>query len=277
MNKNLVSYQTVQSNQVYLNSALATIYNNGTLKSSVKFQLNDVVSLDKNALELRISLVNAQFPYSFYQINATNNKINIYYLGATTSYYFPYGNYNINTFINQWYTTIGLGFTITYSTVTNKFTFNNTNVFHFSDDVNSLFPVIGFVKGQYYINIGGGVVAPYCFNFNGLTSLKISSNFNVKNIDSYNAGQSPILACVPVNCFPSGIILYNNITNFKSITTPDSLTTISLEITDDLENHIDFNNQDWTIALQLDIMKEVVADTSTMEDIYEFEHEQLNY
>jgi hypothetical protein len=276
-NQNLVSYQTIQSNQIFLNSALANTYSNGSFKSFVKFNLNDVVSLDKNALELRISLVNAQFPYSFYQINSTNNKINIYYLGTTISYYFPYGNYNVNSFINQWYTTIGSSYTITYSTITNKFIFTNPYVFHFSDDVNSLFSVMGFQKGQYYISTGS-LAAPYCFNFNGLTRLNIiSSNFSVKNIDCYNEGQSSVIASCPINCFPGGIILYNNVTNFKSMTTPSSLNTISLEIVDDNENYIDFNNQDWTLTFQLDIVKEVVFDTSTVQDIYQMETEELNY
>ena len=271
-----ITYQTIDSKQIYVNSSQANIFDNGTKKSEVVFNLNDVISnVEKNALEVRLSLVNAQIPYSFYQINSTNNKINIYYLGTWTSYYFPAGNYNVQTFITQWYSTIGSSYTITYSTVTNKFTFTNAYVFYFSDDVNSLFPVIGFQKGQLYIS-SGSLTSPYCYNFNGLTRLNIvSTNFSVKNIDSLNEGQSSIIASCPVNCNFGGIILYNNFTNFKSIINPSSLNTLGIEILDDYENFIDFNNVDWTLTFQVDIVKEIVFDTATFQEIYAREDLEL--
>ena len=75
----LISYQTIYTTQIFLNSGQATQYNNSTQKSFLTFSLKDVISLDKNNLEVRISLVNAQLPYSFYQINSTNNKFYLYY------------------------------------------------------------------------------------------------------------------------------------------------------------------------------------------------------
>lgn len=270
----MINYQTIRSNQIFLNSAQANSYTNGTKKSWVTFNLNDVVDLDKSAIEIKISLVSAQLPYSFYQINATNNKINVYFGGTTVSYYFPYGNYSVNSFISQWATTIGASYTITFNSITNKFTFNNPYVFYLSDDTNSLFPVIGLKKGTLYINNGTGITSDFCCNFNGITRLNIiSSNFSVNNIDSLNQGQGAILASIPINCYQGGMILYNNYTNFKSTVTASGLNTFGIEIVDDFENYIDFNNQDWTMTFQLDVIKDVIKDMSTIPDIYKKEEE----
>ena len=70
---------------------------------------------------MKISVVNAQIPISWYLITSNNNKINITVAGVKTSYYFKIGNYNISTFITEWANSIGVNWTLTYSNITNKF------------------------------------------------------------------------------------------------------------------------------------------------------------
>ena len=272
MSENLISYQTIYSNQIYLNSLQATTFLNGSKKSNLKFELKDVVTLDKNCIEVRLSLVSAQIPYSFYQINSTNNKIILYYLGTTTPYYIPYGNYNVNTFITQWNITLNNIITLTYSTITNTFTFSSTtaNIFQLTDDVNSLFPVIGLAKGIFYLSTGSPFTAPYCYNFNGLTRINVlTTNVATRNIDSFNNAQCSAIASIPINCYPSGIILYNNFTNFKSVVAPSEMVSFGIELCDDNEKYIDFNNVDWTMTFQVDIVKEIILNKDSYEDFYE--------
>ena len=73
--KNIISYQTIYSQQIYLNSSTSMLMN-GTLKSFVHFFIQDALN-DKrnNTIEQRVSLVNAQIPCSFYQINNNNWRI----------------------------------------------------------------------------------------------------------------------------------------------------------------------------------------------------------
>jgi hypothetical protein len=267
----LISYQTIYTTQIFLNSSQATQYNNSSQKSFLTFSLKDVISLDKNNLEVRISLVNAQLPYSFYQINSTNNKFYLYYNGTTETIYFPYGNYNVNTFMAQWNYTVSPTLNLSYSTVTNKFTFTSTIglTFNIWDDINSIFPIIGLVKGTYYITNSSTFTAPFCFNFNGLPRINIlSTNLNLHNVDSFNGGQNSVIASVPINCYPGGIILYNNYTNTKNIVNQEELQNFGIEIRDDFENLIDFNNQDWTMTFQIDTVKEVIIDKMRFEDYY---------
>ena len=64
-----INYQSIQSSQIYINSNTADIYLNNTMKSNVVFFFKQPVQLNKNALEMRVSLVNSQIPMSFYNIN----------------------------------------------------------------------------------------------------------------------------------------------------------------------------------------------------------------
>jgi hypothetical protein len=38
---------------------------------------------------------------------------------------------------------------------------------------------------------------------------------------------------------------------------------------DDNRNYIDFNNIDWTITLQVDILSEIIKNIDNLEDLYE--------
>ena len=97
-NNNLISYQSIYSNQIYLNSGLGDIYLNGSKKSNIAFFFKDVLKNKNNTIETRLSVVNAEFPISWYLINESNNNIII----NNISYLFPVGNYNVNTFMVKW-------------------------------------------------------------------------------------------------------------------------------------------------------------------------------
>ena len=107
--KKSFNFQSETSTQIYLNSATADIYLNSSLKSNVVFVFRNPIVIHKNAIEMKVSVVNAQIPVSWYLINNTNNKFSITIAGVTTTYYFKNGNYNINTFISEWTNTVGIG------------------------------------------------------------------------------------------------------------------------------------------------------------------------
>ena len=269
-----VSYQTIYQHQIYLNSNLADIKLNGTYKSNVAFFFKDVLKLKKNTIEMRVSVVNAEFPVSWYLINEYNNNISITIGGNTINYTFPVGNYNVNTFIDKWVSYFGANWALTYNKYTNIFQWSyNGGTFIFSDNngMNSLFSVIGFDKGNSYTSSGNALTAIYPFNFYNITRLNIkSSTFNLKNVDSNNRGQTRTICSVPVNANQfGGMVYYNNFSHYKSIFKNDHLQNITIiEIQDDFKNYIDFNNLDWTITLQIDLVNEVIEDLDTLEDIY---------
>ena len=266
-NKNSVSYQTIYSQQIYLNSSTSMLMN-GSLKSYVHFFIQDAMNDKKhNTVEQRVSLVNAQIPCSFYQINNNNNQIII----NGVLYTFPNGNYNVNNFITTWYSIIGAGWLLTFSSMTNTLIFTFTSVFTFTDTKSSIFPVIGFTTGNSYSCTGSILNAPYPVNFSGLPRILISSpTFNLNSrCANAEATMSSIIGAVPINTLSNGIIYYTNYTNYKSIFSSYELSFITIMLQDDNDNMLDMNNIDWAITLQLDTVVEVVKSLDNLHDIYE--------
>lgn len=276
--KNNIQFQTMNSYQIYLNSANADIYLNQTLKSNVAFFFQDSLKVEKNAIETRLSVVDAQIPYSWYLINNHNNKFYLTINDVQTLITFPIGNYNVNTFINQWYISVGNNtiWNITFNSITNKFTFTNlqSQSFSFSDlglESNSIFPIIGFLKSSINSSNSSILTSTYFVNFFGITKVNLkTSTFNLKNIDSKNKGKSRTISSIPVNTISNGIIYYMNTTQYKSSFRNNELSSITIEFQDDFKNYIDFNNCDWTVTLQIDVICEVVDNLDTLEDVYNY-------
>ena len=59
------------------------------------------------------------------------------------------------------------------------------------------------------------------------------------------------LKSIPVNVPPFGLILYNNNENIEILVKNSQIYNLNIEIYDDDNNLINFNNQDWSITLEL--------------------------
>jgi len=267
-----ITVQRQITNQIYLNSSQADIYKNGTMKSNVKFFINNLINVHKNSIDSKISVANAQFPNSFYLINSTNNQMGIYKNGVYNIYTFQVGNYNVQTFISMFATTVGNNFTITYSNYTNKINFSHStyNFLIYDTNLNSIFPILGFKSGVTYQSSDFNLTTPYMMNFNGIPTINIQcGNVKTHNYDSYEKGENRLIASIPVTCNFGSVIFYNNITNFKSSYIFNNLNEIHIELFDSWGNYIDFNNMDWSMCLQIDTIIENIESVNTFDNIYE--------
>jgi hypothetical protein len=269
-----ITYQTNHTCQIFLNSSSANVYANGSMKSNCVFYFRNVLPPFKNSIKLRISIVKAQIPNSFYIINNTNNQIIV----NGTTYTFPVGNYTITQFISQWATTVGSTWSLVFSSITNKLTFSNQgNTFTFTDNSQSIFQLLGFVKGTSYGSVGGYLTSTYSVDFSGIRNVIVFCNsVNVNNFYCSDQGCSNILGTIPNNYQPSSIIQYVNFTNFKNIFHASELSSLVIELLDDNLNPIDFNNVDWAITLQIDNICEVVKDFADLHDVYKKEVDNFN-
>ena len=266
---------TNASTQIYLNSSNADMYLNGTMKSNLTFFFEDPLTFDNHTMTKKFSIVNAQFPVSYYLINSSNNQIVISIQGATGIIYtFPVGNYNVNQFIAQWYITVGSAWTLTYSSITNKITFAYPYSFTFSFyNIKSLMSVLGFnIPTQMYSSSNGKITSPYAVNFGGILKLDVkTSSFNLTNMDSYQKGRTNTIASIPVNSAQNGYVMYNNFTNYNSMFRNTAISDLNIMIQDEFNNFIDFNNIDWSITVQIDVMTRILDANESLQDIY------LNY
>jgi len=254
----------VETKIVALTSQSASIKYNGDLQSNVYYNLGAIYNNDDNIIHTQVQLLNAQIPYSFYVINYTNNVFK-YQLGTGTIYttQIPVGNYTGNSLITALKTALAFNsitLAITLSSITGKLTFvHDTTDFAFYNLANSILPTLGFDS---YINpssdFSNRLVCPYPLNLLGIKTLQIrSSNLIMSNISSVQGGQTTLLATIPVECTPFGMITYSDKGNNLMTIHNDSLDDIQIEIIDgENGNFINFNNQDWCITLAFHITRE---------------------
>ena len=163
---------------------------------------------EKNIVNVLFSVDHCEVCNSYYLINDTNNKIVI----NSITYNIVFGNYNVNNFITALLSVIPSGFTITYSSITNKLTFNYTS--NFTINVSSDLCTVNDIIGLGNINItsiGNSLVLPYVVNFLPLARINFRSNFFKFNNFSTTDNTTDIFLSLQNSAPPIGVIYYINI------------------------------------------------------------------
>lgn len=244
----------IDSHKFYLTPAGATIKRNGFFNSNLEFNIPNLYQNGKKVLYSTIRCLHAEIPYSFYVVNEYNNLLSL----STGNIAIPFGNYNANSFMKYLATVLPTGMTLDFDTTNGKFTLLYNQPF--SINASSTCGILmGFEKGKVYSSDGNKIIMPYLANFMG------SKNIYVKIpnliLDNYNAATKDraTLLNIPVNVSPFGIVMYENSSGsasiIKSIQIPD---TLILQLSDDENNLIDFNNTEFSVTLQIDFYLELV-------------------
>ncbi len=265
-NSSLERYIKKESFMIVLDSRNAETYLNGTKHSNVMFDIKYPIQIPKDAIYATCVVNTFTCPVSFYQINSTNNNLRIFSNNYVASYYFPDGNYNANTFMTAFRNLLPAGFTITYDSVINKFSIGYTT--EFSIYPCSILSVIGGVfdnSTTYTSNITNTVYLPFPCNFAGLNSFNIRcSSMRTNNLDSFDVcSTSDIIASIPVNAMPNGVIFYEKRNDFEFEFKESIISELQIELMDDQENYLDLNNQHWNLVLQINYVREVEKDIKT--------------
>jgi hypothetical protein len=232
-----------------LDSRNATTYYNDSWNSSVKFEFEEPIRLAKNFITMTCSVFTFTCPNSIYNINETNSYLSLTVNGITTNYTITYGNYNANTFMTQLISQIGSNFSITFNTLNNIFTLSHT-IYNFTiNSTSTIYNIMGFNLNTTYNSVSKSLVMPYTCNFNGVQSINIFfDNLNTKNIDSFNKSSSSIIQSIPVDGTLQQITFLKT-QDFHFKISQEEIDFIKIDIKDDLENSINFNNQHWNLSL----------------------------
>lgn len=252
----------VETKIVALTSQSATINYNDSFLSNVFYGLGSIFNNDANIVHKQVQLLNAQIPYSFYVINYTNNQFK-YQLGTGTIFTssIPVGNYNGNSLITALkaaLTANSITLTISLSSINGKVTFTHASSnFTFYSVTHSILETLGFEANTDYTSSSFTLTTPYPLNLLGIKTLQIrSTNLIMSNISSVQGGQTTLLATIPVDCTPFGMINYADKGNNLMTIHNDSLDDLQIEIIDGENGEfINFNNQDWCITLAFHITR----------------------
>ena len=272
---------------ITLNSAYGT-KQNGTLSSLLLFNFQGLLKEEHNIIRSYISVVNAQFPASFYTINNVNNSFVLVFpelidtnidpfpingsggvIPTFTSQYtisIPNGNYNatslMNALINAFDELPIAGFTmaITINKLTGRLTFKSLYgpEFAFQSSSTDMTTILGIVGWENQISVDGSYTAAYPLNLLGIKVISIKSSIlAISAYTSETLGFSNTLATIPVDVPSFNMVSYvSNNDLDKHILRTKFIDAIDISIMDEDENLIDFNNINWTLTLSLSIERE---------------------
>ncbi len=224
---------------------------NGSFKSKINVTLPDLTFHLDNIQNAYLSINHCEVPNSFYVVNYTNDVIVI----NSIAYALPRGNYNVNTFIAQLLLLIPASFSITYSSITTKFTFTNS-VADFTINGSSSLSTINSVIGLGTTDITSTALSltlPFVVNFLPLQRINLRSNFLKFNNYNSTDNSSDVFLSLQNNSPQNAVIYYTNQTNTKTLIEDRSITTFDITVTDDFNRLINFNNIDWYLTFQIDI------------------------
>lgn len=245
------------SRLINIDSDNADIYNNSNFHSDMVFFFKGLLTEDDDSLYSQISIQSAQFPVSFYVVNYSNNTLRYqYHNSPITTISFDVGNYNANSFIAQFHSKVVNQVFLTFDKLTGKYQINSNQDFTFYQQGSTCFRLLGLdLESDYVVTTAPhNQLAPFPCNFAGITRLKIVS----EKLATYSRDSSTItnvLATIPVNAPPFGILLYQNTSNFKAMLRERVIDDFDVRIYDDFNNLINFNGIEFGITLQLDIIR----------------------
>ena len=242
----------MESIQIHLNSENADIIQNYNTDASFFLPNLNINSQH----EIYLSVQNATIPYSFYQINSTNNFIKYTINGFSDIYnlYIPYGNYNINeiiSFLNSNMT----GFISSYNVKQNNITITNSNNYNWQFMSASTCSCLGFSYPSYSLNYS---ITSSCVNLNPISYINILSNYKTKSFIKKVGISNPdfnLLCSFPIEVNRNSLIIYNNKNNFKTNTYTNNLNQLQIKITDNNGNLLNLNGLNWELTIQFDIIK----------------------
>ena len=243
--------------EIYLNSATAQQQLNGNNADCV-FHL-PVIGIDMKTEKVFVSVKSAVIPYSFYNVNDNNNKLNMVIDEIVYNFVIPVGNYNVNTLSAEIILLINQNMTINYSAKLNKYIFSNSHNFTFLAS-STCFEILGFKNNNDYTSALNGAVyqitSTIGINLFVIKSIYVSSNnFILQNINSNNANDTSLLASISVTGQPNSIIYYQNANTKYLIHHLQNITNLHIKLTDQNGNQIYLNDINWQMTIEITILK----------------------
>ena len=245
-----------ESKQIYLSSVentLNTTLENGDYKSKIRYQIPSLIKENDNTLYQTVKILNAIIPYSFYIVNEYNCNLNMNNIILSL----PYGNYNAYTLldkINELMTENNILGTLSLDVSNGKYLLAATQNIIIRTTTNNINSIIGLDNSMYttiFDNVNYKIYFPYPVNTGGIHNIFIKTNFSTSHQKFGGVNTSQLLATIPVQVEPFGIIQYSNYENTETIIRNKDLDFLTIELLDDNLNPINFNGLNWSIGLEI--------------------------
>jgi hypothetical protein len=239
--------------QVFLRSNEYTILNNDTKKSSISFDLKTLIKIPNN-VDAYIQINSFKFMNAFYNINASNNILYFSLNGGgetlATIYEIeiPIGNYSVSTLLTFLNTELTSYIVLSYVESTFKISFvSNTYTFIFRTGANNCLKLLGFTGTTIETN---DLTSSNLINLAGTQILYLSlSNIHIQSNASASSSVINILESINVDVIGGSSKSFYNSSNLKYRIDESSISRIDVNIYDEHNNLVDFNNTDWFLSI----------------------------
>lgn len=245
---------------ISLNSNNATTYYNGDYLSNVSFDFVNILTPDDSILYVEGGVQSAQIPASFYNIDTTNNVFNYVVSAISYNIQIPPGNYNYTTLITQMttlFTANGHTFVFSLNRASNVLTLTLSAGGTWTQILpSSIYYILGFDANTAYTITANTKTLPGLFNLLGQKKLKIfSTNLAIDSVDSVGNSTNNLIETLSVNVPGFSLILYNNVDSTYGHLKTHYLSTVDIQIKDELGNYVNFNGINWTMTIVLILYK----------------------
>jgi len=241
----------MESIQIYLNSQYADKYFNGAADCEYILPLIEI----PDGFHIYLSVVSCLIPYSFYNINNSNNVLQYSFDGFNIyTLTIPIGNYNVNSLLNVLKSNLLSGFTASYDNIQNRFTFTHSTYDFMFMSSSSCLRILGFNNDETISSSSLSLTSINCANVYSIRTIQVNSNLITYNINKIQKNNYCILCSVPITCTPFSLIEYINRTNFRTNLFLNRISNIKIKLTDDNGNLIDLNGCHYSLTLQLDVV-----------------------
>jgi hypothetical protein len=249
------------SRQIHLSPLGATKKNNGSFNSDIEFNIPYLIKKTNYILFNTVRIIHCELPFSFYIINEYNNLLSL----STGNILIPYGNYNANSFITKLNLLLPTNMIISLNSLNGKFTLTYNNSFSILA-TSTIYKIMGFTKNTSYTSTSNIKNLQYPANFLGTNNIFIKCpNLILENYNTATKDYVTLLS-VPVSVQPFGIVQFINQVSAKNLVKNFQMNTLEIQITDDDNNLIDFNNLEWNITIEIESIMQLNYNTKTLED-----------
>ena len=215
--------------------------------------------------EIYLKVRDFTMPYTFYQINNNNSKLDYLILPATHhTLNIPHGNYTIDELVSYLNDNLLGGLSCTFNSINGKLTFTIPPPHDFIFmDTSTCLGLFGYndITSDLSPESDGNVLTTGVVNMNPINTLCIHSNITTQNFMMHNDSRMSLLCCVPVLGQQGDLIYYDNRSSSHFNDTQQFyLNSIEISITDTAMNTIFLNGGWFNITLELTFVQEVTTE-----------------
>lgn len=267
----------MKTTQIYLNSKYANVFINGTKKTDLLFYFTTPV-VRPLGMVMNMRVINATIPLNFGNVTSSVNTLVMVKGGVTSTYTVPVGNYNALTFTSALTSLLTAdGYTVTYSTTTNKLTFSNATSFYVKS-TSTCMALLGFASGS-DTSAGTSLTSSYGCDLSGDNVLYISfPSLATENLSSYSGTRSSVVRSALCNVAFGGVLFLDE-TDTTTIVHADFISFLRVQLLgEDEVTLVDMQNTDWQLTVEISFTEEVIRPfaSTNFKDSYQQYIDQLN-